>query len=423
MITRNKAFTERGLGGKLLQGCLNEHMRTVESLNRLHDLYMGKGEILHRVRAEGLPNNRLSHAFARYIVTVASGYLAGGAVQYTLDEDLPASGLEELKRAYTHADVQSVDMELAKCASLYGRGVELIYAGPDTRAVSCALDPRSAFVVYDESAAHLPLFGVTLHPVQGESGVMQGFEAQVYTDEHILTFRGSDVSRLMLQNPVSVERHYFGHVPMVEYWNNDEETGDLAGVISLMEAYDVLQSDRVNDREQQVDALLLLYGAQLMVDEKGRTPAQQLRQDKLLYLPDRDAGAEYLCPSQTGQDAETLRLALEKDIHKFAMVPDLSDESFSGNLSGIAIKYKLMGLEQLTRMKERFFRQALRERMKCYCHFLSVKGMRTPDEASVRMVFRRTLPVDALEAAQMVRTLTGVVDEGTLRSQLPFMEN
>ena len=190
-----------------------------------------------------------------------------------------------------------------------------------------------------------------------------------------------------------------------------------------MEAYDVLQSDRLNDREQQVDALLLLYGAQLMVDEKGRTPAQQLRQDKLLYLPDRDAGAEYLCPAQTGQDAETLRLALERDIHKFAMVPDLSDENFSGNLSGVAIKYKLLGLEQLTRMKERYFREALRQRLLIYCHFLALKGLRVPDPAAVRMLFRRALPVDMLETAQMVKTLDGMVDADILRSQLPFIES
>jgi len=105
------------------------------------------------------------------------------------------------------------------------------------------------------------------------------------------------------------------------------------------------------------------------------------------------------------------------------MVPDLSDESFSVNLSGVAIKYKLLGLEHFTRMKERYFREALRERMRRYCHFLSVKGLRTPAANSVRMVFRRTLPVDALEAAQMVKTLDGMVDADTLRSQLPFLEN
>ena len=420
MITRNRIYVENSISGKLLQGCLSEHLRNVENWNKLHDLYLGRGDILTRRRAEGLPNNRLSHAFARYIVTVASGYLAGGPVQYTLEGE--SGDASELIRAYHQADVQSVDMELAKCASLYGKGVELIYADEKTRIRSCAVDVRSAFVVYDESAAHLPLFGMTVRPVQGETGSMMGYECKVYTKDHILTFRGGDIAKIMLQSPVATQRHYFGGVPMVEYWNNEEEESDLSGVITLMEAYDVLQSDRVNDREQQVDALLLLYGAQLMVDEKGRTPAQQLRQDKLLYLPDRDAGAEYLCPSQTGQDAETLRKALEKDIHKFSMVPDLSDESFSGNQSGIAIKYKLMGLEQMTRMKERFFREALRERMRLYIHFLSVKGLKTPDADSVRMVFKRTLPVDMLETAQMVKTLSGMVDDEVLKSQLPFME-
>jgi len=41
MITRNRQFIKDGLSGKLLQGCLNEHMRTVEEMNRLHDVYMG----------------------------------------------------------------------------------------------------------------------------------------------------------------------------------------------------------------------------------------------------------------------------------------------------------------------------------------------------------------------------------------------
>ena len=158
------------------------------------------------------------------------------------------------------------------------------------------------------------------------------------------------------------------------------------------------------------------------MDERGRSPAQQLRQDKLLYLPDRDAGAEYLTPGQTGGDGEVLRLALERDIHKFSMVPDLSDEHFGGNLSGVAIKYKLMGLEQLTRLKERWFREGLRERMRLFSHFLAVKGGRELDTDQVRMYFRRTLPVDNLETAQMVRTLSGMVPDKVLVSQLPFME-
>lgn len=408
--------------GKLLQGCLQEHMRHAEKMHALHDLYAGRGQILQRTRPEGLPNNRLCHGFGRYIVTVSASYLAGGGVTYHSTREGGDPALDGVMRAYKMNSMDSVDMELARHASLYGKGVELIYADENTCIRSCALDPRSAFVVYDDTVAHRPLFGVNLYPVQGESGVCVGWAADVYTRQECLHFQHADVGRLMLEGPRRTEKHYFGQVPMIEYWNSDEEESDLENVRTLIEAYDVLESDRVNDREQQVDALLLLYGAQLSVDDRGRTPAQQLRQDKLLYLPDRDAGAEYLCPGQTGADAESLRLALERDIHKFSMVPDLSDEHFAGNVSGVAIKYKLLGLEQLTRMKERYFREALRERLRIYAHFLAVKGAREMDAAQVNMVFRRTLPVDMLETAQMVKTLSGMVEKDVLVSQLPFVE-
>ena len=104
------------------------------------------------------------------------------------------------------------------------------------------------------------------------------------------------------------------------------------------------------------------------------------------------------------------------------MIPDLSDEQFAGNVSGVAMKYKLLGLEQLTRLKERWFREALRERLRCYAHFLSVKGGRMVDESRIRITFARTLPESALEAAQMVKTLEGMVPGPVLLSQLPFLD-
>ena len=104
------------------------------------------------------------------------------------------------------------------------------------------------------------------------------------------------------------------------------------------------------------------------------------------------------------------------------MIPDLSDQQFSGNVSGVAMKYKLLGLEQLTRIKERWFREALKERLRCYAHFLSVRGGHALDESRIRMTFTRTLPESALETAQMVKTLEGMVPENVLLSQLPFLD-
>ena len=416
MITRDRAILQSGLTGKLLQGCLNEHMRGTGRLSQLRDAYLLQ-QNAGRARGEGLPDHHLNHAYARYIVTIASAYLAGTAVSYL--GEVP--GIEVIRRAFSACNAAGADLELARQCSLYGKGVEIIYADDKARPCTAALDPRSAFVVYSDDAQARPLFGVHFHPVLDEGGAPRGYEAQVYTAQEKLTFRSGNFSSLLRGAPVSRIPHYFGYVPLIEYWNNEEERGDVESVLSLIEAYDVLQSCRINDQEQLADALLIVYGARLETDEKGRTPAQQLRQDKLLYLPDREAGAQYLV-KQSGAGAEEVRKALEKDIHKFSMIPDLSDEQFSGNVSGVAMKYKLLGLEQLTRGKERWFREGLKERLRCFAHFLSVKGHRIGDVESIRLVFARSLPENALETAQMVKTLEGIVPDSMLLSQLPFMD-
>lgn len=417
LITRDRAVLQTGLSGRLLQGCLNEHLRGTERLSRLRDAYLMRPSPPIRSRAEGLPDHHLAHAYVRYIVTIASSYLAGSAIAYQGE----GPGADALRAAYRAANLAGVDIELARYASLYGRGVEVIYTDRQAHPRSAAMDPLSAFVVYADDVSSDPLFGMQLHPLTDESGRPRGYEAQVYTDSERLTYRASDYADLFRAGPQERVPHYFGRVPMIEYWNNEEETGDAECVLSLIDAYNVLESCRVNDQEQLVDALLIVYGARLETDDKGRTPAQQLRQDKLLYLPDRDAGAQYLV-KQSGPGAEELRTALERDIHKFSMIPDLSDEQFAGNSSGVAMKYKLLGLEQLCRLKERWFREALQERMRCYAHFLAVKGGRALDEKNIRILFTRTLPESALETAQMVKTLEGMVPDDILLSQLPFLD-
>ena len=152
-------------------------------------------------------------------------------------------------------------------------------------------------------------------------------------------------------------------------------------------------------------------------DERGRTPGQQLREDKALALPDSDARAEWLCKQLNEADTEVLRQALKEDIHKLCLVPDLTDREFAGNSSGVAMRYKLMGLEQLTRIKERWFREGLKGRMELYAAFLErVTGVAL-DRLAVRMQFTRSLPVNGLEEAETLEKLSGIVDRNALQAR------
>lgn len=111
---------------------------------------------------------------------MAAGYLIGSPVTYAA-EGRQRLALESVLRDLRAANIDSVDAELARDASIFGKGVELIYADEQARARTAALDPRSAFVVYDDTVACKPLFGVLLTGTCDECGRDGGMRVDVYT--------------------------------------------------------------------------------------------------------------------------------------------------------------------------------------------------------------------------------------------------
>ena len=413
MIARPRGNILNGIpDGGMVESCIREHILGVSRLERLRAYYDGRHAIDVRVRSAGMPNLRMTHAFPRYISTMASGYLIGNPVRYECTDQIEE--MENVLREYQRSAIDSVDAELARNASIYGKGVELIFSDGEARPCSAALDPRDAFVVYEDSVEQRPMMGVYLMPWRMPDGRLKGYFVYIYTDSHILRYRVKNLSDPRLGTPEDVQGHFFGRVPRVEYWNGEDEKGDFEDVLSLIDAYDLLQSDRMNDKQQFVDALLILYGCTLQTDERGRSPGQQLREDKALSLPDCDARAEWLCKQLSEADTEVLENAIKTDIHKMSLVPDLTDEHFAGNSSGVAMRYKLLGLEQLTRIKERWFREALRQRLSAYCRFLNCRGLSAPEPDRVRMIFTRSLPVNELETAQTLSALSGILPEDEL---------
>ena len=404
MITRSRDYLdENGLPPpEMLRTVLAEHYAGLGRLQRLKEAYMARGPILDRQRRDGLPNNRLAHPYARYITTVVTGYLIGQPVSYTSGQENDT--LLRIQEAFRRGSESAENTQIARDQSVYGKGVEYVHvddtAGepmPHTTAIS----PESAFVVYSDTYDMEPLFGVYYLPARRADGTDDGWRVWVMSDTVIARYHASAPDA----PPERLETvpHYFGGVPIVEYWNNENEEGDFEGVLGLINAYDVLQSDRVNDKEQFVDRLLVLTGAVLDEDDQGRSPMEQLKEMHALQLPDTGSKAEFLTSEMNETSVEVLRKALREDIHKLSLVPDMSDESFASNASGVAMRYKLMGLEQLIRIKERWFSEGLRLRLRLFINFFRLRGAQTLDVEDINITFTRALPANLTENAQIVR--------------------
>ena len=119
---------------------------------------------------------------------------------------------------------------------------------------------------------------------------------------------------------------------------------------------------------------------------------------------------------------ENYKNRLREDIHLGANVPNMTDEAFGGNLSGVAVSYKLWGLEQICAIKERKFKRALQRRIELITHVLNLLG-HNYDYRDLDMQFRRNKPQNILEQSQIIGNLSSMLPKETLLQLLPFVDN
>ena len=404
------------LDAKLIKKAIDYNEKRRTRFDTLDDYYMGKQAITTREKVETLMNNKLVTNHAKYITDMMVGYLLGNPVDYQVNDDID---IQPVLDAYKRQTIENIDVEIAKECSIFGIKYEYVYADEEANPCSVTLDVRNTIMIYDDTLVHNELYAINYRPIykNPEDKEPDHYDVIVATDKEIIKYElagnGGSVKE------IDREQHAFGAVPIIEYDNNKEYSGDFESVVSLIDAYNLIQSDRVNDREQLVDAILCFYGMKFDADQMA-----DLKEKRALSNIPTDGKVEYLTKAINEGDVDVLRKTVEKDIHKISMVPDMSDEKFAGDSSGVAIRYKLLAFEQAVKNKERFFEKGLMKRFELYSHFLSVKSkMKEVSKEDVDAVFKRNLPSNDYETSQMIVNLDGIVDRELLASQLSFVKD
>lgn len=328
-----EGYDETALNKELIYKLIQKHTQERQRLKKLKKYYLGEHAILnHERRNKNAPNFRTVANHAKDIADTATGYFMGNAIKYNNTAD---GDIESLLVAFDGAEIDQVDTQNALNMSIYGRAYEYIYAKEGlTELDSTSIDPENVFLVYDDSIERKVLFAVYYYEIKDDSKDATKYQAEVFTQNlhYHIVLRDSSMGTTRNEQ---VEPHNLGQVPIIEYRNNQFAIGDYEQQISLIDAYNSLMGNRVNDKEQAIESILVLYGAQL-----GDTPEEThkamsiLNEEGLLELP-MDAKADFLKNMLDENATEILRKSLKEDIYTFSHVPNLTDENFAGNSSGV----------------------------------------------------------------------------------------
>lgn len=405
------------LNNQVINDVIDYNERYNERLKELENYYIGEHNIKKREKVDILKNNKIVVNHAKYITDTNIGYLLGNPVDYQVatENGQPMYDIQPILDAYKKQTINDLDMEIAKDASIFGYQHEYIYINENAEPRSCIIDNNNAIIVYDDTVEHKKLFGLIYRPIH-EGNIFKYWDIIFIDDKQEVHYKSSN-KRLTKQE--ESRPHAFGAVPLICYKNNPELLGDFEPVISLIDAYNLLQSDRLNDKEQLVDAILCMYGMDFDVDQ-----ADMLKESRMLANIPSDGKVEYLIKTLHEGDVDILRQTIENDIHKISMVPNMSDVNFVGNSSGVAIRYKLLAFEQNIKNKERYMEKGLMERFQLYNNFLvKISKMQPVPVEEVDAVFKRNLPSNDFETSQMINNLSDHLCSETLISQLSFVKD
>ncbi|MCY8918054.1 phage portal protein [Bacillus atrophaeus] len=421
---------QSGITPELISSIIEAHKPDHTRMKQLYDRYMAEVQgvpILNRKaieyedfetgrvkRIDHKVNNKLNNSFDSEIVDTKVGYLFGHPIIYEFDDKRETGTTSPVKQLIddfnTLNNTADEDSEWGKMATICGYGARLAYVDRTGAERIKNIDPWEAVFISDGNI-HEPEYALRYFSVYNGQQ-----KAEFYDQKYVYYFSTKDSSAFTLDEK---KLHMFDGCPLFGLANNKELKGDAEKVLSLIDAYDRTLSDASNEIEQYRLAYLILKG--LGADEET---LEQLKETGILELYDEKDDVSYLTKDINDAIIENHLDRLEENILRFAKSVNFSDESFGGTVTGVAMKYKLMALENKCITMERKMTAALRYQYKL---IFSAWGTRKKADASeylkVWFGFKRNFPANVLEEAQTTAQLKGNISEETRLSLLSFVDD
>lgn len=421
--------------------------KQVPRLKVLREYYLGQNTEINglenRLKEEGKTDYRASHPFASEIADLQTAFSVGKPIGIQVNNQTH----DALDAVNKINDVDTHNYELFLDATIFGRAYEYVYRDDSDIEKFVRLNPLETFVIYSLDVDPKPIMAVRYHSVtriDGQSSKLE-YVIEAWTDEQYRSYVPVDLHSNDSLEVETIESRTV--LPVIEYNNNRMRTGDFERVLSLIDLYDAAQSDSANYMNDLNDALLVIQGdmthdlEQLIASIDSQDPDyaekvldvkrefnQQLRESNTLFLgsgmgsngQQTNVSAEYIYKQYDVAGSEAYKKRIADDIHKFSHTPNLADENFAGNGSGVAMQYKFLGTVELAATKRSMFEKGL------YARYAIVDNLERAaatnwniDVTEIHFTFENNLPTDDIQTLQMVVNAGATLPQQYLYRFLP----
>lgn len=402
-------FEEGAVDGLLIAEIVEAFGPRRTHMKAMYERYKMNGKYIPGMTKE-LPvktafDSRVAGDYISEAVDLKIGYFAGVPIAYSYDSETPeADAANDLLKRFNRLNrVSDLDSETAKWSAITGYGVRLLYMDDQKRERVMNVPSYDCIFIGELTE---PTGAIRLYQ-DGED-----MKADVYTPDSITTFLELDGEYQSVEEELNV----FKVVPLIGYPNNSELQGDCDKVLPIIDGIDEVLSNSLSEDTAQ----RLAY----MAFENGNISEEDLafaRENGAFMVP--NGGKVYFITKDINDTArQNLLTHLVSDFYRFTKTPNLRDEAFTGNSSGVALKFQLFPFNAKVTTFQRKFESGT---MQMFTALSNVWGLRGSsfDPLNVYLEFTENFPLDLLNEAQVQQTLAGLVSTETRLGLLSAVDN
>lgn len=388
------------------------HLQNVWEEEYLYWYRRGLQPIIHRTKERNeFILNKIIENHADEIVTFKNGYFLMEPATYVSRRNSVKSKVDKLNEYLYRSGKNDADNKLADWFHMVGKAALYVKPtdDPDVPLKAYALDPRSAFVVYSLRPGNKPVFAVNM--VIDEDVV----HVDVFTDSRIFRLTGAVTGRKTTPYPIynaiansldSVEVNRLNHIPIIEYRYNSVNMAAFEPVITILDAINNVQSNRMDGVEQFIQSVAVAVNCQF----DDETTAADIRKAGMIALKsvgENRADFKIISEELNQEQTQTLCDDLYEQALRICSMPLTTKGGRSTSDTGSAVIFR-DGWEQAgssARNTEDLFKQSNAYFDEILIDVLRTKGIVDIKAIDFKLNFVRNETANIQSKAQSLQTL------------------
>ncbi|MGE5821024.1 MAG: phage portal protein, partial [Nitrososphaerota archaeon] len=353
------------------------------------------------------PDNRSKVSYGRKIITTFTGYAyRPGYITYKSENE---QFLNDLNDIFKINKEQLKTSQHGKNTGVFGVSYELLYLSKNDEAEPgmkselrfAVLDPREVILLYDDAIEPKAKIAIRYYKIEDNK-----YSLTVYYADEIVTYElEKTYDSYKFSNETRTENYLKGLPVVAFYLNVDDIMGIIEPVVDLIDDYDVLVSDSMNEWNRFANAYLRLVKMSLGDMSKDKSPfgiirsLQDLKRRRVWEkLPEKEA-VSFLTKDIPTEYIKFMADLVREQIHIQSHVPDLNSGAFAENISGVAIQRLMFDFENVVSNAEAEFDTALYERIEIIEKYLGIKSMAQGTYDEITISHKRNAPLNLKEFA------------------------